>query len=210
MTEEEVEQALAAKDAELAKLKEEKDKLEKNQSNQNAYISKLEESKNGLSESLKQIQATANKPVLDPNLTAYFKKKYVEEFIQEGKELIKKNDTRNNFELLEPELDEFLSAYMDENNASQKFILDSYSLVLGRAIANPEHAINKVPESEAGKAQEQKPEPMIVPVLPPMMTPADQGGSIPVAKSMISVPDTKAAFKMLEERLYNNNPNKFE
>jgi len=213
MTEEEkLQKELDELKAELAREKEEKAKLEKNQSNQNAYITKLEEKANGLSAQIETIKTTANKPALDPQITAYFKKKYVEDFVKEGKEELKRRDTKGVFSIMEPELDSFLKTYMNENNASLKFILDSYSLLLGRAIADPEHAINKI-EGEGVKNTEIQPEPtptFVKPDFPPTITDADQGAGTPMPKKTIDIPDTKSAFKALEDRLFNQGANKYE
>jgi DNA repair exonuclease SbcCD ATPase subunit len=216
MTEEELKAKLEETEAELAKVKREKDTLEKNQSNQNAYITKLEEKANGLSEQIKSIQAAANKPALDPQITAYFKKKYVEDYINEGKEEIKKRDSKGVFAVLEEELDSFLKQFMNESNASIKFVLDSYSLILGRAYADPEHPINKLDITSEGaknqKVQPQPAEPQVIvnPNFPPTMTDGDQGAGNPAAKKTIDIPDTKSAFKVLEDKLFNQGRNKFE
>lgn len=212
MTEEELKQQFDESQKELSRLKGENDRLAKNQSEQNTYITKLEESKNGLSAQLTNIQAAANKPALDPNITAYFKKKYVEEFVNEGKATIISRDVKGVFPLLEKELDTFLKQFMTENNASLKFILDSYSLILGRAIADPSHPINKEKEEVAKNDEvQQTPTPTVInPLFTPTMTDADQSSGNPEAKRNISIPDTKSAFKALEERLFNQGQDKFE
>lgn len=212
MTEEELQAKLEETTNELNRLKGENDKLSKNQSEQNAYITKLEEIKNGLSAQVNNIQEAANKPALDPNITAYFKKKYVQEFANEGKAAIIANDTMNAFPLLEKELDTFLKQFMNEGNASVKFILDSYSLILGRAIADPEHPINKK-KDEGVKDETVQPEPtptLVDPLFPPTLTDEDKGAGNPAAKQTINIPDTKSAFKVLEDRLFNQGRDKFE
>ena len=200
--------------AELEKEREEKSKLLQNQSNQNSYITKLEEKANALAEQLKTIKETANKPALDPNITAYFKKKYIEDFIREGKEEIIARDTKGVFKLLEPELDNFLKAYMNENNASIKFVLDSYSLLLGRAISDPEHAINKLNDkdakSENEEAQQQTESFTVKADFPPTLTDEDLAAGTVKKEHTPKVSDTKTAFKILEERLFNSGKNKFE
>lgn len=212
MTEEEMKAMLAEKESELAKVKAEKGTLEKNQSEQNAYITKLEETKSGLSNQLANVKDAANKPALDPNITAYFKKKYVEDFVNDGKAEIIKRDTKGSFPILEEELDDFLSSYMNENNASIKFIMDSYSLILGRAIADPEHAINKIEDTGAKSedAQQQPVQTISNNLFPPTMTNEDQGAGQPAAKTRVVVPDTRSAFKALEEKLFAQGGNKFE
>ena len=211
MTEEEMQAKLAETQAELASVREENGKLEKNQSNQNAYITKLEEKATTLADQISSIKGSLDKPMLDPNITKYLKKKYVEDFVKEGKDLIKQRDTKNVFPKLEAELDSFIKAYMNEDNASIKFILDSYSLILGRAYEDPTHAINTVEPEVKDIVQpipaETKKE---MPLFPPSITDADQGAGNPIAKATVIIPDTKTAFKVLEDKLYEQGRNKFE
>lgn len=211
MTVEELQAKLDEAQAEIASVKSEKESLVKNQSNQNAYITKLEEKANGFAAQIASIKDAASKPALDPQITAYFKKKYVEDFVDEGKEVIKARDTKNQFSLLEKDLDAFLKQYMNETNASIKFIVDSYYLILGRAIGDPTHPINKVVDEGAKSNAQPQPQSMFIkPEVPPMLTNEDLGAGNPAAKKSIEVQDTKSAFKVLEDRLFNAGQNKFE
>lgn len=203
MTEEELQAKLEETESELTRLKGENEKLTTNQSKQNSYITELESAKNGLTAQLNSIKEAADKPALDPNLTAYFKKKYVEDFVIDGKKQIVDQDTKGVFPLLEKDLDEFLKVYMNEENASIKFILDSYSLILGRAIADPDHPINKVEEAKDNVQPTQTTIPIIEKEFPPIVTDQDQSSGTPEAKREQHVPDTKAAFRVLEDRLFN-------
>lgn len=214
MTVEELEQQLKDTKAELKAIQDEKNTLEKNQTNQNAYITKLEETKSALTEQIGSIKSTANAPALDPNITAYFKKKYVEDFEKDGIAEIVRRDTKGVFPKVEDELKDFLRTHMTENNASIKFVLDSYSLVLGRAYADSEHAINNIDDVEPPK-DETTPKDTGIPSRPfepkpPTMTDSDPASGNVIPKQSIAVKDTREAFKVFEERLYNQGQDKFE
>lgn len=206
MTEEEIQDLKE----ELERVNKEKELLEKNQTQQNSYITKLEEKANGLASQMASIKEAANKEPIDPQITAYLQKKYVEEFISEGKDMIRSRDNKNLFPHLEEELDTFLKTYMTKDNASTKFVLDSYFLILGRAYENPDHAINKLePKKESEAIAPTRTEPSNI-VIPPVITDSDQSAGSPIPKPSQIIPDTRAAFKVLEDRLFEQGKNKFE
>ncbi len=216
MTVEELEQQLAETQAKLDASEKTNKTLEANQSNQNSYITKLEETKSALTEQINSIKSTANSPALDPNITAYFKKKYVEDFEKDGIAEIISRDTKGVFPKVEAELRSFLKAHMTENNASLKFVLDAYSLVLGRAYADPEHEIHKVDEPTPTEGEPTEPPAdkgvpsNIHEPIPPTLTDSDPASGNPVPRPQVEVRNTKEAFKVFEDRLFKQGQDKYE
>lgn len=211
MTVEEVQAKLAETETLLTQEVEKNKKLEGNQSNQNAYITKLEETKTSLQSSLDAIKIAADKPSLDPAITTYFKKKYTEDFANEGKANIRSNVGEDIFNILEPELNAFLKTSMTETNASIKFVIDAFNLLLGRAYSNPEHAIHKLEEGASSTQAQPQPEAQVVKTpFPTTMTNEDRGAGTPVPQKSVAAKDTKQAFTLFEDKLRNLGSNKFE
>lgn len=212
MTVEELQAKLEEKERELADIEKEKERLTKNESNQNSYITKLEETKLALENQIETIKEATGKPALDPAIAEYFKKRYVSDFVNDGIAEIKRRDGKGVFPILENDLTKFLKEHMTEKNASMKFVLDAYSLLLGRAYADPGHEIHKTKDNSVGETKVEEPKDVSTGTneFPPTISDSDQGAGTPASVNREPVPDTKAAFKALEDKLFNAGKNKFE
>ena len=145
MTEEEMNQKIAEAEARASKAEAEIEDLKTQRSNQNSYITKLEGKVKGLENSLDTVKTAANNtPAIAPEITEYFQKKRREDYTEQAVTEIISQVGEDKYNCLKDELNNFLKLYMTEKNVSVRYIIDSFHLLLGRALANPEHPIHNV------------------------------------------------------------------
>ena len=220
MTEEEMKQRVAEAEARAQKAEAEANDLKVQRSNQNSYITKLEGKVKGLETQMDTVKNAANTaPALAPEITEYFQKKRREDYTEQAYNQIKNSVTPDVFDLLKPEVDAFLKAYMNEQNVSVKYIVDAFHLLLGKAYADPNHAINKKAAAPAS--------PVADPVTPSTnpvaiaeqiakmqnrgMTNTDQPMNTPPMAEGPKVANTKEAMASFKTRLLNGfDSTKFE
>ena len=222
MTEEEMKQRVAEAEAEVAKAKQEVEDLKNQRSNQNSYITKLEGKVKGLENQMDTVKNAANQaPALAPEITEYFQKKRREDYTEQAVTEIISQVGEDKYKCLEGELKDFLKLYMNEKNVSVRYIIDSFHLLLGRALANPEHAIQKVikPVEEPKPIAEDKPatesdqemfRSQLTRMVSRTMTNDDMNaGGAPEVKAP-TVANTQDAMKAFKNRLFNLDSSKFE
>lgn len=142
----ELENQIKAKDTTISS-------LESQRSNQNAYITKLEQKAQTLETNMNNVKAAANNAKeFPPEVVEYFQKKRREDYTEQAYNQIQQSVSPEVFNLLKPEVDAFLKAYMNEQNVSVKYIVDAFHLLLGKAYADPNHAINKKAAAPASPA----------------------------------------------------------
>lgn len=145
MTEEEMNQKIAEAEARASKAEAEIEDLKTQRSNQNSYITKLEGKVKGLENSLDTVKTAANStPAIAPEITEYFQKKRREDYTEQAVTEIISQVGEDKYNCLKDELNNFLKLYMTEKNVSVRYIIDSFHLLLGRALANPEHPIHNI------------------------------------------------------------------
>lgn len=133
----ELENTIKAKDSTISS-------LESQRSNQNAYITKLEQKNQTLETNMNNVKAAANNTKeFPPEMLEYFQKKRREDYMEQAYNELRISVGDEVFNLLKPEVDTFLKAYMTDSNVSVKYITDAFHLLLGKAYADPNHAINK-------------------------------------------------------------------
>lgn len=221
MTEEEMKNKIAEAEAEAAKAKAEADELKTQRSNQNAYITKLEGKVKGLEGSMETVKQTVNtQPALAPEIVEYFQKQRREDYMKQAEVELISQVGETKYRCLEPDLTNFLKLYMTEKNVSVRYIVDSFHLLLGRAMANPDHAIQALINI---KQEEQKPTEQPVSntdqemfrsqlsnMVNKAMTPDDiDRGGAPEVKAP-TVTNTKEAMNAFKTRLFNLDSSKFE
>lgn len=223
MTEEEMKQRVEAAEAEAAKAKQEVEELKTQRSNQNSYITKLEGKVKGLENQMDTVKVAANQaPALAPEITEYFQKKRREDYTDQAVTEIISQVGEDKYNCLAQELKDFLKLYMNEKNVSVRYIIDSFHLLLGRALANPDHAIQKVikPVVEEPKPiTEDKPvtesdqalfRNQLNNMVNRTMTNDDMNaGGAPEVKAP-TVANTQDAMKAFKNRLFNLDSSKFE
>ena len=222
MTEEEMRQRVEAAEAEAAKAKQEIEDLKNQRSNQNSYITKLEGKVKGLETQMDTVKNAANTaPALAPEITEYFQKKRREDYTEQAVAEIISQVGEDKYRCLESELKNFLKLYMTEKNVSVRYIIDSFHLLLGRAMANPEHEIQKVlkPVEEPKPITEDKPvsesdqalfRSQLNNMVNRTMTNDDTNvGGAPEVKAP-SAANTQEAMKAFRNRLFNLDSSKFE
>lgn len=223
MTEEEMKQRVEAAEAEAAKAKQEVEDLKTQRSNQNSYITKLEGKVKGLENQMDTVKNAANQaPALAPEITEYFQKKRREDYTEQAVTEIISQVGEDKYKCLEGELKDFLKLYMNEKNVSVRYIIDSFHLLLGRALANPDHAIQKVlkpvvedpkpitedkPVTESDQALFRN---QLNNMVNRTMTNDDMNaGGAPEVKAP-TVANTQDAMKAFKNRLFNLDSSKFE
>lgn len=222
MTEEEMKQRVEAAEAEAAKAKQEVEDLKTQRSNQNSYITKLEGKVKGLENQMDTVKNAANTaPALAPEITEYFQKKRREDYTEQAVTEIISQVGEEKYNCLAQELKDFLKLYMNEKNVSVRYIIDSFHLLLGRALANPDHAIQAVlkPVEPTKPTTDNKPvsesdQEMFKNQLNQMvtrtMTNDDMNaGGAPEVKAP-TVANTQDAMKAFKNRLFNLDSSKFE
>ena len=222
MTEEEMKQRVEAAEAEAAKARQEIEDLKNQRSNQNSYITKLEGKVKGLENQMDTVKNAANTaPALAPEITEYFQKKRREDYTEQAVTEIISQVGEDKYNCLAQELKDFLKLYMNEKNVSVRYIIDSFHLLLGRALANPEHAIQKVikPVEEPKPITEDKPvtesdqalfRNQLNNMVNRTMTNDDMNaGGAPEVKAP-TVANTQDAMKAFKNRLFNLDSSKFE
>lgn len=209
----ELENQIKAKDTTISS-------LESQRSNQNAYITKLEQKAQTLETNMNNVKAAANNAKeFPPEVVEYFQKKRREDYTEQAYNQIQQSVSPEVFNLLKPEVDAFLKAYMNEQNVSVKYIVDAFHLLLGKAYADPKHAINQkaaAPASTAVDNAAQVPNGVaIAEQIAKMqnrgMTNTDQPMNTPPIVEGPKVSNTKEAMNSFKTRLLNGfDSTKFE
>ena len=193
--------------------------LESQRSNQNAYITKLEQKNQTLETNINNVKAAANNTKdFPPEMLEYFQKKRREDYTEQAYNELRITVGEEIFNLLKPEVDTFLKAYMTDSNVSVKYITDAFHLLLGKAYADKNHAINK---------RNQAPVTLVTPAQPIVdnkalanqvaamqnrgMTNEDQPMNTPPVVEAPKVANTKEAMSSFKARLLNGfDSTKFE
>lgn len=209
MNEEEMKRKIDEAEA-LAEAKEKEiESLKSQRANQNAYITKLEGKNQALEATASTIKDTVNsQPAMDPAITEYFRKKRREDYTEQAYTELKVQVGEATFNVVKPEVDDFLKAYMTENNVSVKYIIDAFHLLLGKAYANPNHPIHggkattpvvkqAMPIVDTTKVVEQ-----IDRMQTPGMTNEDQPMATPSPVEPQKVANTKDAMASFKNRLF--------
>jgi hypothetical protein len=226
MTEEEMNQKIAEAEERATKAEAEVADLKTQRSNQNSYITKLEGKVKGLETQVETVKTAANNaPAIAPEITEYFQKKRREDYFEQASVELISQVGQEKWDCMKNELQDFLKLYMTEKNVSVRYIIDSFHLLLGRALANPEHPIHKIIGDEQPKPVEPAQGEQ-----PPVVTESDQDkfraslnnmvnrtmtnddmnqGGPPEVKAP-TVSNTQEAMKSFKNRLLNLDSSKFE
>lgn len=226
MTEEEMNQKIAEAEERASKAEAEVADLKTQRSNQNSYITKLEGKVKGLENQVETVKTAANSvPTIAPEITEYFQKKRREDYFEQASVELISQVGQEKWDCMKDELRDFIKLYMTEKNVSVRYIIDSFHLLLGRALANPEHPIHKIIGDEQPKPVEPAQGEQ-----PPVVTESDQDkfranlnnmvnrtmtnddmnqGGPPEVKAP-TVANTQEAMKSFKNRLLNLDSSKFE
>lgn len=196
--------------------------LKENISRQNSYITKLESktNSNNVESAQKSITPTVDTR-FDPAVQAYLEKNMKRDAIEEAKAMIKTEITEEMYKAVEPDFMAFLDKNLKKENCTTAYIVDAFSLVMGRALRNKEHPINKIgkgmatppatPTQTTNSSQVQSVQNTILNnTTPPIMTNKDVGASSGMPSGNgVQHQTTKDAFKSLKERFANMGGNRF-
>ena len=196
--------------------------LKENISRQNSYITKLESKTN--STNIESAQKSTTPTVdtrFDPAVQAYLEKNMKRDAIEEAKAMIKTEITEEMYKAVEPDFMAFLDKNLKKENCTTAYIVDAFSLVMGRALRNKEHPINKIgkgmatppatPTQTTNSSQVQSVQNTILNnTTPPVMTNKDVGAASGMPSGNgVQHQTTKDAFKSLKERFANMGGNRF-
>lgn len=221
MTLEEAQAQLAAMTKERDEALADNKQLKENISRQNSYITKLE---NRNSTNIESAQKSTNPTVdtrFDPAVQAYLEKNMKRDAIEEAKITIKSEITDEMYKAVEPDFMAFLEKNLKKENCTTAYIVDAFSLVMGRALRNKEHPINKVgkgtttppatPTQTTNSPNVQAVQNTILNnTTPPVMSNKDVGAASGMpAGNGAQHQTTKDAFKSLKNRFANMGGQKF-
>lgn len=214
MTLEEAQAKLAAMTKERDDALAESKQLKENISRQNSYITKLESSRANNSEPAQKTATTSSN--LEPSIQAYLEKTMKRDALEEAKAQLLKEVTEEEYKTVEPDFLEFLDKNLKNTNCTVAYITDAFSLVMGRALRNKEHAINKLgkgattpgttptEQPHTTNAQDVKSvQTTILNNTPPVMTNKDNSASIGAPNTGTQHNNTRDAFKSLKQRFAN-------
>ena len=222
MTLEEAQAQLAAMTKERDEALADNKQLKENISRQNSYITKLENKTN--STNIESAQKSTSPTVdtrFDPAVQAYLEKNMKRDAIEEAKIIIKSEITEEMFKAVEPDFNAFLEKNLKKENCTSAYIVDAFSLVMGRALRNKEHAINKIGKGTATPPATPTPttnssnvqavqNTILNNTTPPVMTNKDVGAASGMpAGNGVQHQTTRDAFKSLKDRFANMGGNKF-
>lgn len=223
MTEEDMNKKIAEAEERASKAEAEVKELQTQRSNQNSYITKLEGKVQGLESQMNTVKNAANNaPALPAEITQYFQKKRREDYMQQAEQEIISQVGEERYNCLKADLNNFLKLYMDEKNVSVRYIIDSFHLLLGRALANPDHPIHELMHDkvEEDTKQEVEEEPkqedqeafrtQLTNMVNRTMTNDDANiGSAPEVRPQ-TAQNTQEALKSFKTRLFNLDSKRFE
>lgn len=203
------------RDADQATIKQ----LNDNISKQNSYITKLEARNNSSEPAQKPASSTADNR-FDPAVQAYLEKNMKRDAIEEAKVQIKQEVTEEMYKAVEPDFISFLNNNLKKENCTTAYIIDAFSLVMGRALRNKEHPINKIgkgtqtptatPTQTTNSQDVQAVQNTILNnTTPPVMSNKDSGAASGMPNGNAQLNSTKDAFKSLKNRFANLGGNKF-
>ena len=221
MTLEEAQQQLTDMAKKNEALEAENKKLNENISRQNSYITKLEANRSQPSDQAQRPTSSTVGNNFDPAVQAYLEKNMKRDAIEEAKVQIKQEITEEMYKAIEPDFMAFLDKNLKKENCTTAYIVDAFSLVMGRALRNKEHPINKIgkgmatppatPTQTTNSSQVQSVQNTILNnTTPPIMTNKDVGASSGMPSGNgVQHQTTKDAFKSLKERFANMGGNRF-
>lgn len=222
MTLEEAQAQLAAMTKERDEALADNKQLKENISRQNSYITKLESKTNSNNIESAQKPATPTADTrFDPAVQAYLEKNMKRDAIEEAKAMIKTEITDEMYKAVEPDFMAFLEKNLKKENCTSAYIVDAFSLVMGRALRNKEHAINKIgkgtvtppatPTQTTNSSNVQSVQNTILNnTTPPVMTNKDVGAASGMPQGNgVQHQTTRDAFKSLKDRFANIGGNKF-
>ena len=195
--------------------------LNENISKQNSYITKLEARNNSSSEPAQKPTSSTVDTRFDPAVQAYLEKNMKRDAIEEAKGQILQEITPEMYKAIEPDFLEFLNKNLKRDNCTTAYIVDAFSLVMGRALRNKEHPINKLgkgtdtppatPTQTTNSSQVQTVQNTILNnTTPPVMSNKDSGAASGMpGGNGAQLRNTKDAFKSLKDRFANIGGTKF-
>lgn len=207
-----VEEQLQQLQEQHEKAQKEIETLKKNQSEQNAYITKLEKEKaDALNEAEKLAKATQSKgSTSNSAYENYMRNKWRTEVVDNALESLKKDYPANHVELLRDDIVEYCKKNMTDQTTTEKYAKKVFAMLYGEALGDKNHAIHKLdqdpdpkPEDKPDPTKKKEPSSLSDALTPHTMTKGDteagQGNVPPAGKE--GPKSTRDSFNALKERL---------
>jgi hypothetical protein len=197
----------------LKDLQEQVGTFKKQVSDQNSYITRLEAQ-------AKTVTATPQQPSGIPSdqiVQKYLKEKMREDTLVKAKKVIIEETSTEVFNIMEKDFLEFLNKNMKDADVKVEYMVDAFSLIMGRALRIKDHPIQKL----LGKSETPKATPVqtneqavqsvqgTIKQQPPVLSPRDSIAPTATPDGSIGVKNTKDAYKALKEKLNGFGGNRF-
>ena len=198
----------------LKDLQEQVGTFKKQITDQNSYITKLEAQ-------AKTVPATPQQQSGLPSdqiVHKYLKEKMREDTLAKAKILIIQETSPDVYNIMEKDFLEFLNKNMKDADVKVDYMVDAFSLIMGRALRIKDHPIQKLlgkgetPKATLDKTNEQAMQVVqgTIKQQPPVMTPKDNVvPTTPPVDGSIGIKSTKDAYKTLKEKLNGFGGNRF-
>lgn len=197
--------------------------FQKMYSEQNSYITKLEQQLKAAKEQPSQ-QGTPSGAGVDDITAKYLEKNMRRDVIAEAENIIKQSVSEEVFNAIKPDWNAFLEKVMTKAKTTVDFAVDAFKLTYGECIMKADHPVNKIgkttptpggtptpPVNPGTNADNVKGVNDILSKQPPVMTGADGGAQpgIPTPGA-VQYKNTKDSFAALRNRFNQAGGNKFQ
>lgn len=199
--------------------------LETNIKNQNSYITKLESQRNQQPSAPQQSTAQ-----LDPLIQKYIEDKMKSDTLAKAENQIKSEVSEDMYNAVKEDFHNFLNSTLNKSNTTVNYMVDAFSLVMGRALRNKDHPIHKLapstktmPGENLGQDSNAQPQQTVqtntdtiasvqqtLANMPPIMTNKDVGAASGLPPTERPIRTTKDAFQSLKSKFADLGGNKFQ
>lgn len=192
--------------------------FQKMTSDQNSYITKLENQLKELKANGGSVTSTSG----DDVTRDYIRRKMREEVIAKALQVIVAAYGQDVVNAVKPDFDAFLEKNMKLENTTEAYVIDAFNLVYGRCFANKDHPVHQVgkttvPSGTPSPTNAGTNGPQVAAVQnviagqPPVMTGSDinAGQGVPGTQGE-KVKNTKDAFSRFKERIQNSGGNRYQ
>jgi hypothetical protein len=194
--------------------------LETNVKNQNSYITKLEQQRQN-----PQTQQPAGNASLDPLVQKYIEDKMRADTLAKAEAQIQSEVSMEQYEAVKDDFHKFLDSTLTKHNTTVNYMVDAFSLVMGRALRNKEHPIHQIsPNTKVMPGDQQAVDQPAIPTngttianvqqtlanMPPIMTDKDTGASYSAPPTDKPIKNTRDAFQSLKSKFSDMGGNKFQ
>ncbi len=190
-------------------------KTQKNVSDQNSYITKLEQQ-------LKDSERSQPAPQMDSIVQKYLEDMMRKDVIEKAATQLKEDYSEDRYRAVEKDFLEFLDGHMTKSKMTKEFVYDAFCLVLGKALRDKDHPIQKIgkaappsgtPDNPIGtnsNAIQQVQDVIKNRTAPPIISDSDLSAAGGPPSTETPVKNTKDAFANLKNRFNDAGGQRFQ